>query len=1153
MPNQANPLVEQVVGRGPQVGAAEVSDQATEQQNKALAVRHVSVALSAGAGCGKTKVLTERYLGLLQGDEKLSLREIAAVTFTEKAARELRGRVRKSCRERMSDDADRRYWRSILRGLESATIQTFHGFCGEILRQFPLEAGVEPEFSILEESIAPTFRADVMDGCLRRWLAEKNENLIDLAVELDVAPLRDALVSTLTGLDRAHLRRWAERDPSDVVSFWERTWFFKLQPKLLKEFQESAQPILSMLMQNTCSSVKMRERIANLLELMSRLADESETQAMLEAIRENAKVQGTGNEKAWESTQIYEEVRDRLSDLRESIRDLQEQLRYDPAATLEAARVGQRFAILATDALDAFDDAKRAAGVLDFDDLILKTLALLKDPPENVREAVRIACRAMLVDEFQDTDPSQGNILRAIVGDEIDSGRLFLVGDFKQSIYRFRGADPDVFRKFQNDFPEEGRLSLNVNFRSTPGILDFVNALFGDTYIGPDHELHYGGSGSYTEDRPAVEFVWAQDPNAWPKELNAPLRRKTEARWLARLLANRLKEGWTLENSKNGETFKAEPGHVVYLFRTLSDVAFHEQALAAEGLDYHVIGGSAYYSQQEVLDLINLLSVLEDPFDEVALAGTLRGPFVCLSDDGLYWLASADGGFVQGFDDWRTTPGLSSTDRQRAGRAFALFEAWRESKDRGPMAELVDRVISESGYEAALLGEFLGDRKRANVRKLVRLARRFDNQGGFTLADFVGRLRADYRRPPREEQAATGGQEAKVIRLMTIHQAKGLEFPIVVLPDLDRVTPRVRTRLLFHPKLGPLYRPESAPDSEFVESSDQELGTASGRNLGWTLFAEHDRRQAREEALRLFYVATTRAQNHLILSSGYGADEPARSPALQLLDRRFDRATGECRAELPDHWDKPRVSVVTEPRASIGTRPGRRRPRLRAVARLIETTQPDRGSPAHKPTARDRSMDLDPSHGLDPVALRVDRLVRAVLFRDRSPEGISLRERIERVARSLNPLPTATIIHEAEARLRWFFNSPIVKSWESSAEVVRDLRWTLADPGSPRDPMLYVGSIDLAIRTPDGAWRLIAVSDSQAPLARERLRLLLSARFAAELGLAPVAEAWCVRLGPDGEIRREAAFSDREIAEATAASSLEVARDVRSTLTGTII
>jgi ATP-dependent helicase/nuclease subunit A len=311
-------------------------------------------------------------------------------------------------------------------------------------------------------------------------------------------------------------------------------------------------------------------------------------------------------------------------------------------------------------------------------------------------------------------------------------------------------------------------------------------------------------------DQPAVEFLWASEADApeTPKG-SARDRRKLEATWLARRLRQRLDAGWTIRDHATGRLRDAHADDIALLFRAMTDVGPYETALADAGFDYHTIGGAAFYVQQEVHDLINVLSAVEDPLDPVALAGALRSPFFCVSDDGLFWLASGQGSLLEGLEGADEIPELSALDRRRACRARGLLARWRSAKDRLSIAEMMNRVLEESGYEAALLGEFLGPRKRANARKLVRLARRFDHQGGFTLAAFVGRLRADVRRPPREEQAATTDEEGTSIRLMSIHQAKGLEFPIVVLPDLNRKPPDHAARSPSTRSLGPSCAPRA--------------------------------------------------------------------------------------------------------------------------------------------------------------------------------------------------------------------------------------------------------------------------------------------------------------------------------------------------------
>ncbi|MBX6313023.1 MAG: UvrD-helicase domain-containing protein, partial [Isosphaeraceae bacterium] len=904
----------------------------TAQQTKALEVRGASVALGAGAGCGKTVVLTERYLiHLNEADDLLGRRAVVALTFTEKAARELRDRIRQRCRQRLKEGGNRaKYWRNVLRGLEAAPVGTFHSFCGQVLRRYAIEAGIDPGFAVLEESIAPALREQALADCLRHWLATGNDDLTQLAVEFGLATVREALSTLLSDRLSGDLDAWAHREPAEIVAAWERTWEDQVRPLILRAVIRKAEPVLALLRRSSCSHPEMQRRAALLLERIPVLEANPSPLAALDEIREAARVQGAGMAKHWPDPELYQQVKEGFEALRDAVKAAKEAWRRDLEASIEAAALGLRFARLAAEARTAYGRAKRASGMLDFDDLLIRTRDLLRDGPSAVREEVARSIGLILVDEFQDTDPIQGEILELLAGPHLGSGLLYLVGDGKQSIYRFRGARPRIFQDFRERFPAAGRLELTKNFRSAPGLIAFVNALFATFYPGPEDVLEYGPEPTARPDTSSIELLWAHEPGPeGDARANVDQRRKVEARWIARHLARRLAKGWPIWDSDTKEIRLARAGDVVILFRTLNDAAPYESALAAEGLDYYVQGGSAFFAQQEVLDLINLLSAIEDPTDSVALAGVLRSPFFGLSDEGLFWLATAGhGDLARGLERWAGIGELSAGDRLGLARAQELLTRWRSLKDRVPIATLIDRALDESGYEAALLGEPLGARKRANCRKLVRQARRYDLHGGYALADFVARLRADLRKPPREDQAATTDEQGDAVRLMTIHQAKGLEFPIVVVADLNRDAPISRLRVAFHPDLGLLVNP--AADRESPRDDEGESGP--GRSLGWSVFRHLERAEEEAEALRLFYVATTRARDALILSAGMAPTEPPKSPALRLLDERFDRATGACRASLPEGWILPRVRVLVEPppAAPADRRPHRRRPRLLA-------------------------------------------------------------------------------------------------------------------------------------------------------------------------------------------------------------------------------
>jgi ATP-dependent helicase/nuclease subunit A len=1097
------------------IEAIEPGKSPTLEQTRALEVQGASVALSAGAGTGKTFVLAERFVRALDAPENRPLGRVVALTFTNKAARELRERIRKECRNRLERGNDPARWRGILRGLEAARIGTFHAFCGEILRQHAIEAGVDPGFTVFEESIALAIRQGALDASLREALLRRDPDLIDLAVEFGLSIVRQSIEILLANRSAGEIREWADQEPRELVQIWQKIWGHEVQPALLDRFRQNLRPALDLIERNRFDNPKVQVRLNEFSDAMALLNIPGDPIPALNAIAEAAKIQGLVA-KLWPSKEIYDSISDHFKQIRNEARKLVEVLPWDEPSSLEAAEHGLRFARLAIQARGSYDQAKRDRGGIDHDDLLLIARELLARPFSMARDALEKSVDLVLVDEFQDTDPVQAEILERLAGSDLLGGKLFLVGDVKQSIYRFRGARPELFEKYRSDFPLQGQLELSTNFRSSPAILAFVNALFASTFTVENAALQPGlGSFDQVENSPAaIEFLWepeAPETKASEKpDVNA--RRRQEARRIARHLKTRLEQGWWIVDPTEKTPRIAHQGDIAFLFRSLSDASHYEQALVAEGLDYHVVGGSGFFAQQEVLDLINVLTAVEDPLDAVSMAGTLRSPFFSISDDALFWISTNRIG--QPHEGLERCVGdgldkLPEADRPRADRARRLLQKWRSVKDRLPIASLLDQILTESGYEAALIGEFLGDRKRANARKLVDMARRFDEQGGFTLADFVDRLRADLRRATRETEAATTDEEGEIIRLMSIHQAKGLEFPIVVLPDLDRKRPGEMKRVAFDGELGPLVNP-------VVEASPSEDGEESdpGGSLGWTIHRHRERIADDAEALRLFYVAVTRARDSLVISSATASSKRPTSPAMTLLDARFDRDTGQFRGILPEGWPEPKV-VVVEPGTVSGssefpaTRP---RPRLLEISHAIEDglTRPSRIEPL--PARTPRIFDLDPTFGLSSTSIRLDRLIRTILADPGSLDPLRIEAIARRAARLQDPVSPRSLVDRAIERITGWLRSPEAREISRSSQVRRSIDWVVGWPEVERST-LFRGRTDFLFRLPGGGEGLIHWADLEASEVRERLRLRVGALAVERMGLGKVRRAWWVRPG----------------------------------------
>jgi len=1091
----------------------------TPQQRAAIELRESSIALAAGAGCGKTFVLTRRFLSHLEpGPEAAELSKLVAITFTERAAREMRERIRQACRAKLQNCAPEHvdHWLSIVRQVDSARISTIHSFCATLLRSYAVEARIDPRFGLLDPAGAGIFLHNAVTDAVHERIAAHDPDALELVLEfgLDRAiGLCETFVLDRFKLDFA---TWGQKSPDDLVELWNERFTTVIVPALVAEIVEARETrdLLNLLREHSPSHDVMRTRCDGLLEGLPRVMQQSDPLAALADLVPLMGVKGGGNKKAWSDEEVYESVRDGLAKLKKSVNGLLEIAGFDSGDQAFAAGLGLATLRTAHFALEHYTARKREAGLLDFDDLLLLTRNLLRDHPQVQRRAQR-NIDFLLVDEFQDTDPVQADIVRFLCGERLVNGKLFLVGDSQQSIYRFRRADPAVFHALRNEIPPVGRLPLSMNFRSQPAILRFVNALFAET-MGPEYEPLVPHLPEQLSPPPVIEFLFATPGEE--DEDSASALRQLEAEWIARRLHQMLHDGVPRVRHRDPETGKPglrplRLGDIVLLFRAMSDVRYYEAALRKYGLDYYLVGGRAFFSQQEVYDLVSLFQFLDDEDDEISLLGVLRSPFFSLSDDTLYVLVRHAGSLRKAIS--APVPAeLDPDERQKAEHALAVLNELREQKDRLPLAALFNLALERTGFDAALLTEFLGSRKLANLRKLIDMARTFDRSGLFTLSDFVMRLRESITEETDEELAATHAESSDVIRLMTIHQSKGLEFPLVVLCDMERGGPAQWTPAVLHGELGPLVAP---PDRHGVKAV----------NLGLKIYNLLEKREEEAETVRLFYVAATRAADHLILSGGVKNIDRPTSPWLKLLADRFELSTGRPRINgdtgrpvIPAPYcdECPMVLVhqqaPPEPRLAAKTRDAR--PPLETLRDAVESAEPaplprlmsplpvsaltgglfsvsqlevvdavthavsspdtpvEGGLPVPEEVTAAVGVEEKHGAGLSRDAERVGTLVHSILERiDFANPGDYLRliDRCWEVSEELSPRLRA----QAEDCLRNFFSSPCAQTLGQARRLFRELEFQLRWPRDTESAPLatITGTIDCLYETVEGEWVLL--------------------------------------------------------------------------------
>ncbi|HOF17969.1 MAG TPA: PD-(D/E)XK nuclease family protein, partial [Phycisphaerae bacterium] len=577
----------------------------------------------------------------------------------------------------------------------------------------------------------------------------------------------------------------------------------------------------------------------------------------------NDKPGNLGSKKSWDGRE--KEVRSRLKMLLERFAGLAVLFEQPGELDAQAAAALATLTQLADRAIDLYAAEKRRRGVLDFTDLLLHAGRLLRTQPA-VRKAMADQLSQLLIDEAQDTDAFQIRLLTdlafADAPNELPPGRLFLVGDAKQSIYRFRGARVEVFEDLCRRLGETQVEDLNLSFRTHRAGVEFVNAVFaplmGDAYTPIRASREQSPPGA------SVELLLAEGPPEDPI-LSAASACRAQARATAQRIAEMLSGERTVWDSRAGDWRAARAGDIAILFSRMTVSAEYERELAERGIPYYVVAGSGFFRQQEVYDVLNVLRVIDNPADDVSLFGVLRSSLFGLDDDALMRLARACPSprfesLQGGAADEILPPGQAQTLR------FAVDLLTRLSRDKdavGPAA-LIERLLDATAYEATMLAQFHGRRMLGNVRRLIDLARQA-HAGGLALGDFLAETDELVLDDTRYEQAAVAGEAEDVVRLMTVHKAKGLEFPIVFLPDLNAGR-RSRTLAILSRDDWGLTCKLAPADSDEEESDSSDQGDAP---LSYRIARQLEDADDRAEDIRRLYVAATRHEDRLVL---VGAD-----------------------------------------------------------------------------------------------------------------------------------------------------------------------------------------------------------------------------------------------------------------------------------------
>jgi len=826
-----------------------------------------NVVLEASAGTGKTRVLVDRYVNLLRAG--VDPRNILAMTFTRKAAAEMRERIVRTLREAAGHSPeDEIRWRQLRDRLNDIAISTIDAFCLSLLREFPLEADLDPGFDVADETEVPRLVEESLDDALRicRAKARSDEGVALLFAQLGENRMRAGLAALLSrrGVAERVLRRATGAFPRDLtVAQACRGGADRLAAELraipggLEAFLDSGpagHPKYALL----SADVRRLMRAASGDAAVA--ADPAAFKGMLDRLRAHFFTKaGTPRKRAANEypAEAYAGPAARkahwalVAGAAPGIAEAIRAFRRDMNAILSRA-VWQVFRI----AVARYRRTLEARGVLDFSELLIRAQRLLGNMDEFARSRYLLEARYhhVLVDEFQDTSRAQWELVSLLVrawGEGLGLASeaplppsIFVVGDRKQSIYGFRDADVGVLDDAAAEVgalrPGDSPLrSISHSFRSVPGLLGFVNDLsraIASGSGGRRDAFSYGerdafpleGDGGAPEDEVPLGIIAAGD-----------VRRCAEA--VAAEIA-RLAAGAQVRDRQSGIRRPIRPADIAILFRSRASHREFEEALEARRIPSYVYNGLGFFEADEVRDVVALIRFLAEPSSDLRAAAFLRSRVVRLSDPGLQSLAPGIAAALTASVPPPAAGRLDAEDTAVLARVRAGLSDWLELADRIPPAELLDRVLADTAYDQEIRGS-RAVTARENIKKIRSLVRRLQNSGYLNLArlaDHLDRLSAG-----DESNAVVDAVDA--VNLMTVHAAKGLEFPVVFVVNLSRGSggPRAPIRVAAHAE------PEDA-----VAVGDFE--------------AEFDADQSareREETKRLMYVALTRARDRLYLAA----------------------------------------------------------------------------------------------------------------------------------------------------------------------------------------------------------------------------------------------------------------------------------------------
>ncbi|ABN07489.1 UvrD/REP helicase [Methanocorpusculum labreanum Z] len=897
----------------------------TEAQRRALFMEE-SVCVTAGAGTGKTFLLTKRYIAALTYRRETmhtGASDILALTYTDKAAAEMRTKIGRELKKAAEEDPELEgVWESFSR----CSISTFHGFCLSLLKEFAYEAGLDAGFSVMDELDTH----ELVTGTIREMLEHPPATLFG-----DVVTLFDHLrEATIAGYLQSLMRiegakDWfslLEKNPSAVIAVWQKAW-----DEEITAYRDdlAGDELVNALMAELRALAP--ERKGELFQ-----AGPAAFAAFCDA-NGPAEMYAAGKLLAGINTNAYKAPLpkgglERFKEKREVFKEFPTHPDESDPRTRLTFEILAALGRVASAVSERTVREKQQRGVLDFDDLIQKTRDLIEN--DAVQKTLNARYRYILVDEVQDNDPVLTDIIRILCGDPKENNRLFIVGDAKQSIYLFRGADVSGFNAFQTVFANDP-VELDTSFRTVPEIIRLVNHVFSSVFADPK-EIWEAGYGELTPHRAghSGSVTLIRLPTGETKAESMRREARTLASWIFDTVSRKKLSVY----DKDGTCRPARFGDIAVLIEARTHMDKLRHALESYGVPYTEEKGYSFYQKQEVFDFTNLLKAIVYPEEDIPLYGVLKSPYFGISDAELCRAAAGSGRPLI----WRLRNYATANPDSKIGKAVGDLARWHAEIGTEPFVPFLSRLIAESGIAAVYGGLPFGREATANLEKLVAIARSRSMNRPFSVYEYLGILDTCMEEEFDEREGMVPSEEDDRVKILTVHASKGLEYPILALCFAGTGDGLKVSAPVFDAELG-------------VGIPVRLAGEGEGLSFVIECLKPEMKAKLLAERKRLFYVAMTRARDHLVISGTDGKKGPETNSFLSMYDAGISgcpylpELITDCVAEpgdlcrirpkVPDGWtDTPLPTKEEEAAQSLTAAVRNRTPSAAEEAAMLRGT-----------------------------------------------------------------------------------------------------------------------------------------------------------------------------------------------------------------------